>query len=285
MKAEWSFVVDVAQSCGVPEAQCEDVAIEVFLRLERHFASMSSSDPPVIRAWLRTTTVHLALEQSSLRATPGGRFGALSSPREGRSGTLGSRPAGPVDPDLMDPAAIVPTPEDQLIAAQTQGSLRSLVDTLEPHRRDVFIAHVIDEEPMTEVARRLGVPEATAYNRLRLARDELREIILRAWKADERKPGGRSFAVLAFLTGAAITPARPLVDVSDMASPAVRQSLPRRDVRWRPQLLLALAASASRRGDPVEAASLLRLYCAEYPEDPLADLHDEVRARLRVGER
>jgi RNA polymerase sigma-70 factor (ECF subfamily) len=50
---------------------------------------------------------------------------------------------------------------------------RSALETLELGRRAVFILHALDECPMPEVARALGLPLNTAYSRLRLARADL----------------------------------------------------------------------------------------------------------------
>lgn len=275
MKAEWSFVVDVARSCGVPEHHCEDIAIEVFLRLERHYGSLQSSEPSVIRDWLRTTTVLLTEEQpSSLPSTSGHRSAAT-----------------PASLSLAVPAPPLPlTPEEQLIALQTGGSVRALVDALEPDRRAVLVAHVLEGDPIHEVARRLGISEATAHKRLRRAREDLRAAMLRTSRSEERKPGGRHFAIVPLLvTGVALTPGHPAT-AREWQSPAMDlpqagprtpwQSAPR-GARWRPRLLLALAASALHRGDLQEAELALHLYHEQYPEDPLAEAHREVESQLR----
>src|SRR5262245_38338226 len=127
VKGEWAFVVDVAQSCGVAKAQREDVAIEVFVRLEHHFEALAPSGLSAIRAWLHTTTVHIAREQPGFRAL---------------------RPRGPADPERMAQHAIVATPEEQLITQQTHQSLRAHIAALEPNRREVFLAYVVDDEPI-----------------------------------------------------------------------------------------------------------------------------------------
>jgi RNA polymerase sigma-70 factor (ECF subfamily) len=173
---EWEYVVLVAQRTGVPERQCEDIAIEVFIRLERNFATITS--PFSMRAWLRTATVHVAHEYLRLR----------NLQRE----TLN-------DLNVVERGGYARSPEEVLSGVQTYGALLACVDALEPKRRAVFRAYAMEELQMSEVAARLRIRETTAYNRLRLAREDLQDALHRLWKADERKPGGKSFGVLPLL--------------------------------------------------------------------------------------
>jgi DNA-directed RNA polymerase specialized sigma24 family protein len=63
-----------------------------------------------------------------------------------------------------------------------------LLDKLEPQRRAVIVAYTLEGISMSEVAASFNIPVNTAWNRLRLAREDLRE----AWERYEKKKGGAS---------------------------------------------------------------------------------------------
>jgi RNA polymerase sigma-70 factor (ECF subfamily) len=57
---------------------------------------------------------------------------------------------------------------------------RAALNRLELGRRAVFILHELDDQPMPEVAKALGIPLNTAYSRLRLAREHFASALQRA---------------------------------------------------------------------------------------------------------
>jgi RNA polymerase sigma-70 factor, ECF subfamily len=67
-----------------------------------------------------------------------------------------------------------PTAEEQLLNHEQAALLEEALDATAPERRAALLAHVLDEVPMVEIARRQGVPVNTAWNRVRLARVEVR---------------------------------------------------------------------------------------------------------------
>lgn len=87
------------------------------------------------------------------------------------------------------------TPSDEGPAA-ARLTLRSLQGETTPERWRAWVARYVDERPVIEIARSEGVPAATIYNRLRLAREDfaaaLRREEARTAMPVRRAPGGRS---------------------------------------------------------------------------------------------
>ena len=67
-----------------------------------------------------------------------------------------------------------PDSEDAYVAAERRALLFELLATLEPRRRAVIIAYELEGMEMAEVAEAIGIPVNTCWNRLRLARADLR---------------------------------------------------------------------------------------------------------------
>lgn len=71
-----------------------------------------------------------------------------------------------------------PDVEEKLLAAERKAILSELLATLEPQRRAVVVAYELEGLPMQEVATAMSIPVNTAWNRLRLAREDLKA----AWR-------------------------------------------------------------------------------------------------------
>lgn len=72
-----------------------------------------------------------------------------------------------------------PSPETHLLICERDARLHEALETLDPERRAVVVAYELLGTPMAEVAVLLRVPLNTAWNRLRLARADLRAALLR----------------------------------------------------------------------------------------------------------
>lgn len=97
-------------------------------------------------------------------------------------------------PELLAPATVfehvkspVPSAESILESAEEIALLRSLLGSLRAERREVLVAYELDGLSMAEVAAALRIPLNTAWNRLRLARADLRREALRT----KREGGAR----------------------------------------------------------------------------------------------
>jgi len=86
-------------------------------------------------------------------------------------------------PEVIDRAAAA---DEQVADAEGRERVIQILHELELDRRAVFVMHDIDEATMPEIATALGIPLATAYSRLRLAREDVARSIKR-WRAREER--------------------------------------------------------------------------------------------------
>lgn len=175
LRSEWEDIVELAGSCGVADGERPDVALQVFFRYALFRASIAS--PRAIRSWLRTTAIHVAYHFRK------GTIARHEIPRDPVELENDERLSGPEREDA------VPSAEEDLSARQAERALLRLVDDLEPDRREVFRRYALQDQPIPAVAAELGIPEATAYNRLRLAREDLQAALRRAEVIEQRRTG------------------------------------------------------------------------------------------------
>jgi hypothetical protein len=74
-----------------------------------------------------------------------------------------------------------------LLEAERKDLLHALLATLEPRRRAVIVAYELEGIAMQDVAARMSISVNTAWNLLRLAREDLRAAYCRL-DAQERAP-------------------------------------------------------------------------------------------------
>jgi len=84
-----------------------------------------------------------------------------------------------------------PDSEESFVAAERKALLFQLLATLEPRRRAVIIAYELEGMDMVEVASAIGIPVNTCWNRLRLARADLRAAWTRLCAQQSPKSGPR----------------------------------------------------------------------------------------------
>lgn len=161
-RTEVEFVVNTARRCGLSEADAEDVAQMVFMALQRRLHTLHS--PESVRPWLATVTRRhaAALAGANLRQSI-----------EECSSELG---------EIEDEDAHL---EEKLLASERRHELLEILEAIEPGRRTILAMHVLDELPVPEIADALRMPVATVYNRLRLARQDLRDVFARRHLSDE----------------------------------------------------------------------------------------------------
>jgi len=131
---------------GVPDVDLEDVVHDVLLVVFRRLADYDRSRP--IRPWLFGIALRVAADY-----------------RRKRHGSERTEELGePVDP--AEPA------DERLAADDARRLVLAALQKLAEDRQAVFILHDLDGEPMPRIALALGIPLATGYSRLRLARAE-----------------------------------------------------------------------------------------------------------------
>jgi hypothetical protein len=79
-----------------------------------------------------------------------------------------------------------PSPEERYLLCEQRAHLESLLAELEPERRAVLVSHELDATPMRDLARAQRIPVNTAWNRLRLAREDIRT----RWHRHRRRKAG-----------------------------------------------------------------------------------------------
>jgi RNA polymerase sigma factor (sigma-70 family) len=139
--------------------EARDLMQETFLRAARRIQSLPDTDPAA-EAWLVRTTVNLCRD-------------------------LGRRRAVRVRDEhkLEPPRPIGPNPE---AAAVARASVEAALACLAPRRRAVLVLSQLEELPTSEVARLLGLTQATVRWHLAKARKEVRSLLESGLKDKEQ---------------------------------------------------------------------------------------------------
>jgi RNA polymerase sigma-70 factor, ECF subfamily len=148
---ECGYVLASLRRLGVAERDCEDLGNEVFVRVHQKLDELDPARPP--RPWLFAFCVRLASDYRKLRRHRVELF---------------------VDGDAAQPGSGA---EEGLARADARRVTAVALDALDLDKRAVFVLHELDETPIPDVARELGIPEGTAYSRLRAARAEFSEAV------------------------------------------------------------------------------------------------------------
>jgi RNA polymerase sigma-70 factor (ECF subfamily) len=155
---------------GVPSQDVEDVAQDVLAVVVKKLATFSVEPPlsvkDALRLWLRSICVVCAREHERNRRKHAGLV-----PLDGAAESM---------PWLGGRA------DRQIELQEDVRRLVQLVAALAPPLRAVWLAREIEGRTMPEIARDLGIPVGTAWNRLRLAREQL-HASMRSRPARERR--------------------------------------------------------------------------------------------------
>jgi RNA polymerase sigma factor (sigma-70 family) len=135
--------------CRDPE-EARDLMQETFLRAARRIQSLPDTDPAA-EAWLVRTAVNLCRDLGRRKAVRVRDQHKIEPPR----------PAGP------DPEA----------AAVARATVEAALANLAPRRRAVLVLSHLEELPTHEVARLLGLTQATVRWHLAKARREVRSLL------------------------------------------------------------------------------------------------------------
>jgi RNA polymerase sigma-70 factor (ECF subfamily) len=143
---------------GVAPNEIDDVVQEIFLVVHTRLASLER--PESLRSWIygiarRTTSTHRRAKRAK----------ALSNE------TLVS------EPDFPYPQS--PSPLELAEQSDEVRLLWTLLEQLDPEKREVFVLAELDEMAVPEIAAAIDIPVNTAYSRLRAARQALEEALSR----------------------------------------------------------------------------------------------------------
>ncbi|MCY0994622.1 sigma-70 family RNA polymerase sigma factor [Nannocystis sp. ILAH1] len=144
--AEFTFVWATARRLGVPPTLVEDAVQDVFMTAYRRLDQVRFEVSA--RAWLHGVTRRIAARHRRTAARLSRRLAALAAV-----------PTGPADP-----------PQDRLAAAE---QLERLLARLTGPTRAAFEMAELHGMSGPEIAGELGIPVATVYSRVRLAREQL----------------------------------------------------------------------------------------------------------------
>jgi RNA polymerase sigma-70 factor (ECF subfamily) len=153
--AVWRMV----RRLGVPEADADDAAQQVFLALDKRLADVTVERE---RAFLMSVAVRIAAN-------------ARRHLRRSRE------ESGLDDESASDELS----PEGALERRQLLGELDQALTLLADDQRSVFVLYEIEGFSLPEIAQSLGIPLGTATSRLRRARE-----LFETWLAARRERGG-----------------------------------------------------------------------------------------------
>lgn len=159
--AHVSYVAATLSRLGADDRDRDDLVSEVFVRVHRSLASYDPARP--MKPWLFAFAARVASEHRRLARHRREVFAEVDV----------------ASPDLA--------PDQALEQRQSRALLDRALAELDDDKREVFVLHDLDDTPIPEVARALGIPEGTAYTRLRAARAELTATVRRLQQTT-RKP-------------------------------------------------------------------------------------------------
>jgi RNA polymerase sigma-70 factor (ECF subfamily) len=158
---QFDYVWNTLRHLGVAARDLEDLVHDVFVRVDERLADYDPSRP--LRPWLFAFAFRVASDYRRLARH--------------RVEVLGT---------ATEHADTAPGADEQLIASEDQALAEAALLGIEIERRAVFILHELDGISVPETARALGIPQNTAYSRLRIARQEFAETAKRLLRAKGR---------------------------------------------------------------------------------------------------
>ena len=139
---------------GVRARDLEDLTHDVFVACARAWHRYDPARP--LRPWLHGIAFRVASDHR----------------RRGR--IANEVPVGEVLATVGGPTAV-----DAVEASERRSLILDCLKVLSDDQRHVFVRHELEDEPVVDIARALGIAENTAYSRLRLARRKFTEAVRR----------------------------------------------------------------------------------------------------------
>jgi RNA polymerase sigma-70 factor (ECF subfamily) len=162
-RAELPYVWNALRRLGIPERDRTDVAHDVFVAVHRQLETYDASRP--VRPWLFGFAFRCA---SDYRRKAHRVHEVLAHE--------GDTPANEM-PSTRPPA-------DDVLG--TNDLLSKALDALDVEKRALIILHELEERPVPEISRALGIPLQTVYSRLNSAREELASAVRRLSRPGEK---------------------------------------------------------------------------------------------------
>ena len=153
-RAHYGRVVRWLSVLGIPAAELDDVAQEVFIVAHRRRDQLRPDAS--VAGWL------LGISR---------RVGATARRTRQRAQARASHASPPQEP---------PDPETVAMHSQAAGLLHEFLATLPEEQRLVFVLYEIDGANATEIGDALGISVNTVHSRVRLIREKLGRVVTRA---------------------------------------------------------------------------------------------------------
>lgn len=154
----FNFVWASARRLGVGASEIDDVVQEIFIVIHGRLGSLEN--PESLRSWIygivrRTVSTFHRAKRAKVVANTQLNLGEELT------------------------VSLAPSPQELAEQSDQVRLLWSLLEGLDPAKREVFVLAELDEMTVPEVAAALEIPLNTAYSRLRMARQELEAALLR----------------------------------------------------------------------------------------------------------
>lgn len=154
----FSFIWACARRLGVTEAERDDFVQDVFITISARLPTLQQ--PESLRAWIYGIVRRTASTYHRTKRTKDSNTSAYRR-----------------NLDLVYPQS--PSPQDLTEQTDQVKLLWALLEKLDPLKREVFVLAELDEMTVPEISSAIEVPTNTVYSRLRSARQELEEALMR----------------------------------------------------------------------------------------------------------
>jgi RNA polymerase sigma-70 factor, ECF subfamily len=163
-----TFVWRSARGLGVGASAIDDAVQEIFVVVHRRLSEFEGRSS--LRTWLSGIVLNVVRHhRRSMRR---------KSPHE----LVREEPA---DPDALQ--APQQNPHEAAVHAEEARLVQSILERIDDDKREVFVLAEIEDMPVPEIAEALGIKLNTAYSRLRLAREEFEQAVLRHHASDSSR--------------------------------------------------------------------------------------------------
>lgn len=165
--AYFEFVWSCTRRMGIRESEMDDVVQDVFIVIHGKLSTLEK--PESLRSWI----------YGIIRRT-------ASSHHRSRRTTLYSDAEYDTSSSVAYPQS--PTPLELAVQSDQTRLLWTLLDKLEPAKREVLVLSELDEMTAPEIAAAIEIPLNTVYSRLRSARQDL-DLALSRFQAQSAQRG------------------------------------------------------------------------------------------------
>ncbi len=165
----FAFAWRTVRRLGVDRSAVDDVVQEIFLVVHRRLAEFESRAS--VKTWLFGIVLRVVRQhRRTLRRKPAQLGGAAS-----------------IDPDVDQVHARDQGPHEQMAEREAVHILHAILDELDDDKREVFVLAELEQMTVPEIAEAVEANVNTVYSRLRAARREFDQAVVRHRARDRRR--------------------------------------------------------------------------------------------------